>query len=76
MGERLELYGTRSCAFTAELREQLLWERREFVEYDVETDPEALSRMVQLTGGRRMVPVLVEEGQVKQVGHRGHGCPV
>lgn len=72
----LELYGTRGCPYTAELREHLLWQRREVVEYDVEADPEALRRMLALPGARRMVPVLVEGGKVTQVGWRGRGCPV
>ena len=73
---RLELYGTRSCPFTGELREHLLWEGADFVEHDVESDPEALERMLALTGGRRAVPVLVEDGHVKQVGWQGRSCMV
>ncbi len=76
MPEKVELYGTRSCPFTEELREHLLWESREFVEYDVEADAEALARMIELTGGRRNVPVLVEDGRVKQVGWQGRTCMV
>ncbi len=73
---RLELYGTRGCPFTGELREHLLWEGADFVEHDVESDPEALERMLALTGGRRAVPVLVEDGRVKQVGWQGRSCMV
>jgi mycoredoxin len=69
-----ELYGTRSCPFTGELREHLLWEGVDFVELDVESDPEALARMLELTGGRRAVPVLVEDGRVKQTGWQGRSC--
>lgn len=76
MAERVELYGTRGCPYTAELREQLLWDGREFVEYDVETDLDALDRMLELTGGQRTVPVLVEDGRVAQVGWQGRGCVV
>lgn len=75
MGETIELYGAARCPYTAELREQLLWEGKRFVEYDVEADPEALERMRRLTG-RRMVPVLVEGGRVTRVGWQGRGCPV
>jgi len=76
VAERVELYGTRSCPFTAELREQLLWEGTDFAEYDVEADAEALARLLALTGGRRAVPVLAADGRVKQVGWQGRSCLV
>jgi mycoredoxin len=72
----IELFGTSTCPYTAELREQLMWDGRDFIEYDVEIDPAALARMLELTGGQRTVPVLVEDGQVRQVGWRGLGCIV
>lgn len=72
----LELYGTQSCPYTSELRETLEWKGDEFVEYDVQSDAEALRRMLEVTGGNRTVPVLVENGRVKQIGIDGHGCYV
>ena len=72
----LELYGTRTCPYTADLREELQWQDRSFTEYDVEADAEALRRMQVLTEGGRTVPVLVEDGQVVQVGWQGRGCYV
>jgi glutaredoxin 3 len=71
-----ELFGTGSCPYTQELRDWLDFKRREFVEYDVEADPDALSRMQALTSGQRTVPVLVEDGKVIQIGWQGHGCIV
>ncbi|MGH9582154.1 MAG: glutaredoxin domain-containing protein, partial [Bryobacteraceae bacterium] len=59
-----------------ELRDWLEWKRHDFIEYDVETDPEALKRMQALTGGQRTVPVLVEDGKVAQIGWQGRGCVV
>ena len=73
---RTELYGTSSCPFTQEARQWLEWKHREFVEYDVESDPDALGRMLGLTGGRRTVPVLVEDGRAVQIGWNGRGCVV
>lgn len=70
----LELYGTPSCPYTAELREDLEWKAEEFTEYDVESDAPALARMLVLTDGNRTVPVLIEDGRVKQVGMNGRGC--
>ena len=72
----LELYGTQSCPYTTELREDLRWKNRDFTEYDVEENPKALKRMISLTDGNRRVPVLVEQGEVVQVGWQGRGCMV
>jgi glutaredoxin len=73
---RLELYGTRWCPYTAELREALEWRGATFVEYDVEADPAARERLLQLTGGVRTVPVLVEDGRVVEIGWQGRGCTI
>lgn len=72
--KRVELYGTRTCPYTAEVREDLMWNGRDFVEYDVDADDDAFARMLALTGGQRTVPVLVQGGRVMQVGWRGQGC--
>ena len=71
-----ELYGTRGCPYTQEMREQLEWTGKEFVEYDVESDSEARARMLQLTSGRRTVPVLIEDGKVREIGWQGRGCAI
>jgi glutaredoxin 3 len=72
----LELYGTRSCPYTAELREELDWQGREFIEYDVDDDAAALARLRALTSGPAAVPVLVEDGRVLHVGYHGRSCYV
>lgn len=72
----LELFGTPGCRFTADLRDDLEWDGRPFTEHDVEADPDALDRMLALTGGQRMVPVLAEDGEVIQIGVGGRGCAV
>jgi mycoredoxin len=76
MTDRVELYGAAGCPYTAELREQLEWEGTDFVEYDVEADPDALNRLVRLTGESRTVPVLARGGQVIRIGWQGRGCRV
>ena len=73
---KVELFGGSGCQYTAELREQLLWEERDFIEYDVETDPVSLRRMIELTAGERTIPVLVVDGRVTQIGWQGRGCIV
>ncbi len=73
---KTELYGTKSCPFTQDMREWLEFKDRDFVEYDVEADAEALARMKAFTGGQRTVPVLVEDGKATEVGWQGRGCTV
>ncbi len=72
----LELYGSASCPYTREMREWLEFQRRGFVEYDVQRDTAARARLRQLAGSQRTVPVLVENGKVIQVGWQGRGCAV
>ena len=72
----LELYGSSRCPYTQELRDWLEWTRRDFCEYDVETDPDASARMTSINGGSRSVPILVEDGKVIQVGWHGRSCIV
>lgn len=73
---QLELYGSSQCPYTQELREWLQWTRRDYREYNVDTDPEAYARMKAMTGGNSAVPVLVEDGKVAQVGWQGRSCVV
>jgi glutaredoxin len=72
----LELYGTKSCPYTQEMREWLEWKRTEFVEYDVEADPAARDRMRALANGQCTVPLLIDGGKVVQIGWQGRGCVV
>src|SRR5258707_14734054 len=65
---KFELFGTARCPYTQDMRDWLDWQRRDFVEYDVEADAAARKRMHVLAGGQRSVPVLVEDGKVIQVG--------
>lgn len=70
----IELYTSPGCQYSDAAREDLEWRGVDFVEHDVEQDAEALERMLQLTGGRRTVPVISEEGKPVQVGWMGQGC--
>jgi glutaredoxin len=71
---KTELFGSSTCAFTGEMREWLEWHGRDFTEYDVEHDPVALARLRAATGGQSTVPVLMEDGNVVQIGWHGRGC--
>ena len=73
---RFELFGTNRCPHTQDMREWLEWKRSDFVEYDVEADPAAREKMRAVAGGQRVVPLLVEDGKVVQVGWQGRTCVV
>ena len=75
MPHTLELYGASGCPYTAELRDQLELQGTAFVEFDVERDPNALQRLLELSG-TRSVPTLVERGHVIAVGWQGRCCMV
>jgi glutaredoxin 3 len=70
----LELYGTSSCPYTTQLRDDLLWRGVPFIEYDVERDERALQRMLEVSNGDRLVPLLVEHDRIVQAGYEGRGC--
>jgi glutaredoxin 3 len=72
----IELYTTVGCPYSEAAREDLEWRGVDFVEFDVEKDEEARGRMLELTGGTRTVPVIVEKGKPVQVGWMGRGCAV
>jgi glutaredoxin 3 len=71
-----ELFGTGGCPYTQDLREWLDGRGYSYVEYDVESDPDARKYMIGISGGQRTVPVLVADGVVVQVGWQGRGCMV
>ena len=73
---RVELFGVSWCVYTGEMRDWLELHGVDFVEYDVERDPDARTRLTSLAPGGHMVPVLVEDGKTVQVGWHGRGCTV
>lgn len=73
---RVELFGSTACEHTQSMREWLEWRGVDFVEHDVEVDEVARARMKTLVRGQRLVPVLVEDDTVVQVGWQGRGCVV
>jgi glutaredoxin 3 len=73
---KLELFGAARCPYTLEMREWLEFGRRDFVEYDVEADPQARARLRAIAADVRTVPVLVEDGRIVEIGFRGRGCMV
>lgn len=74
MVKPIELYVTSGCPYSEAAREELEWRGVEFLEFDVESDAAARERMLELTGGTRTVPVIVEEGKPIEIGWMGRGC--
>jgi len=72
----LELFTSKTCQFCEQVRDQLELDGVDFVEYDVDADREARKRLGELVGTNVMVPVVVEDGRVTQVGVAGRGCYV
>jgi glutaredoxin 3 len=72
----LELYGTKGCPYTQEMREWLEWKGTDFIEYDVEADLAARDRMRAVANGQRTVPLLVDGDKVIEIGWQGRGCVV
>jgi glutaredoxin 3 len=58
------IYGKNSCPYTQAARDDFA-KRGVAIEYvDVKKNAADLQRMLELSGGRRAVPVIVENGQV------------
>ena len=58
------------------MRDSLEFRRIQFVEYDVDVDTSARTRMIELQHGHRSVPMLVKDGIVVEVGWQGRSCIV
>jgi glutaredoxin 3 len=58
------------------MREWLEWQRKDFVEYDVDKDRSARGRLRELSGGQRSVPVLVEDNKIIRIGWEGRTCVI
>jgi glutaredoxin 3 len=58
------------------MREWLEWQRKDFVEYDVDKDTTARQRLHALSGGQRSVPVLVEDDRIIRIGWEGRTCVI
>jgi mycoredoxin len=72
---KYELFGTSTCPYSREMREWLEWKDYDFIEYDVETDPAARERLIEISG-QRSVPVLLEDGKLSRVGWQGRACVI
>lgn len=63
------IYGKDSCPYTLSAREDFAT-RGPVTYVNVRRDPAGLARMLELSGGQRRVPVIVEDGRVT-IGYGG-----
>lgn len=64
------LYTHPDCAFSAAAKMDFRQRKIEYVEIDVSKQTDKVPELEQLTGGQRLTPVIVENGQVT-VGFKG-----
>ena len=58
------LYTKTGCPYCAAMREDLTARGAAWNEINVTDNPERIPELLKLTGGQRLVPVLVEDGKV------------
>jgi glutaredoxin len=58
------VYTRHDCPFSAALKEALEREGRKFTEIDVARSPRTIPELMKLTGGKRIVPVVIDESGV------------
>jgi glutaredoxin len=68
----LIVYTRPDCSYSGALKDELDADGVTYVEVDLAAHPERESEMMELTGGERITPVMVE-GSVVTVGYRGVG---
>lgn len=62
---RVTLYTRDGCAHCARKREAVLAAGDRLVEVNLSHEPQAMTEFLKLTGGRRVVPVLVRGGRIE-----------
>lgn len=65
-----EIFSKPGCPYARGLKRKLEHDGTSYVEHDVQRDPAALRRMLEMNGGRRNVPTIVMREQVT-VGFHG-----
>ncbi len=67
---QVEIFVKPGCPYCGGLKRKLTQQGTPFAEHDVQSDPEALRRMLELNGGRRQVPTM-QSGDEVTVGFHG-----
>jgi glutaredoxin len=62
--EPVQIYGKASCGYTSAARADYAARGYPVEYFDVKVDPAAMARFLELSGGERRVPLIVERGRV------------
>jgi glutaredoxin 3 len=62
--EPVQIFGQDLCPYTTEARKDFARRKIPFEYINVLEDPAGLKRMLEITGGRRKIPVIVDSGKV------------
>jgi glutaredoxin len=65
MTNRIIVYGKDGCAYTLAAKEDLARRKKPYEYHNVIKEQGAMQSMLDLTGGARLVPVIVEQGCIK-----------
>lgn len=60
----VEIFGKDTCPYTTAARDHYLSLATPFTYHNVKQSPAELERMLTLSGGKREVPVILEDGKV------------
>ncbi len=71
MTKSVTIYTKPGCPFCMAAKADLKFKSVEYIEYNVKADPQRLEEMLQLNGGQRKVPTIVE-GEKVTVGFAGY----
>jgi glutaredoxin 3 len=62
--EPVQVYGKANCGYTSAARKDYAARGYPVEYFDVKADPAAMARFLELSGGERRVPLIVERGRV------------
>jgi glutaredoxin len=64
MSGNILIYGKDDCPYTTEAKKEFARQKVPYHYYDVKKNKDAFEKMLKLTGGAHMVPVIVNSGSI------------
>jgi glutaredoxin 3 len=62
--EPVQVYGKSDCGYTRAARQDYAARGYPVEYFDIKADPAAMSRFLELSGGERRVPLIVDRGRI------------